>query len=301
MKKLLLCSLIGFASPSYADFIGLYGKVGVWNAGFEGTVSGTEDKKKREANNQTIPSFETRGLDNDNHITGWVAFEHPTPFIPNIRLGYTGVKSSGLSTENISTDKITATINGVPNVTYDAGQPIYTTMQFDAIDVTAYWEVLDNWLNLDLGLTLRKMDGDFSETVGETPFPARVFGGSDGCGGMRPEVVSYGVGTALGCVRPETTKVTPIDILIPMIYAKGQFDIPFTGAYVAATLQGMSASGNSMVDIDIETGYNFNLTVMDIGASIGYREATLNAKDLDDLYAKDAKLSGVYGALNIHF
>ncbi len=301
MKKLLLCSLIGFASPSYADFIGIYGKAGIWNAGFEGTVAGIKDKIKRDANSQTIPSFETRGLDNDNHITGWVAFEHPTPFIPNIRLGYTGVESSGWSTENISTDKISVMHNGV-QITYDGSQPIYTTMQFDAWDGTIYWELLDNWVNLDLGLTFRKMDGDFKETIEATALPIQQFGGADGCGGLEPTTVILGGFISLpGCIRPETTAVTPIDILVPMVYAKGQFDLPFTGAYVAATLQGMSASGNSMIDIDIEAGYNLNLTVMDIGISIGYREATLNAKDLDELYAKDAKLSGTYGALNVHF
>lgn len=307
MKKILLASLVALPSSAFADFIGLHGQVGIWNAELDGVVVGIPDKIKRDALGQDIPSFEDRGLEDSNNITGWMAFEHPVPILPNVRLGYTSVDAQGTSPEgkDISTDKIEGfSYNGVNGLSYEVLQSVQTDMNFDAIDGTVYWEVLDNWVSIDLGLTVRSMNGEFVEHIGETAFPARVFGGSNGCGDPEtssPAIVNIsGFSNAQGCLRSPISQVTPIDLIMPLAYIKGQFDIPFSGFYGAVTFQGLGIGDNSMFDIDAEVGYMFDLTVMELGASIGYRRATLDAKDLEGLYA-DATLEGTHFNLKLHF
>ncbi len=298
MKHLLLTAAATclWAPFAQADFIGVYGKAGVWNASFEGSVASVKDKTAREQRDQDIPTFSDRGFEEDNHNTGWIAFEHPIPFIPNLRLAYTALSSAYTSPGDISVDKATnIEVNGV-QVTFDAGQPIDTDMTFDVIDGTLYWELLDNVASLDLGITVRSMDGEFTESIDETILPIVPQGTCS-----TPTRVSVsGILTVDGCTRPPQTSITPIDIILPMLYGKVRFDLPFSGLYTAMTAQGISFDGNTMTDIDIEFGYLFNFTVMEAGFSVGYRRAELKSKDLEGLFA-DASIDGFHTSLDIHF
>ena len=304
MKKILLASLMALPSSAFADFIGIHGQLGGWNADFSGTVASTLAKDSREKLGQIIPSFEERGFDKDNHLTGWIALEHPIPFLPNVRLGYTNIETGYLSAIDISIDKVTGgPYNNIPGgINYDSGQPIFTELNLDVIDGSIYWELLDNWVSLDLGLTVRNLNGEFVETIDETPLPIQAFGGSDGCGPFEParvELVNVGI-VVDGCIRPSSSTTTPIDLTLPMLYGKVRFDIPMSGFYAAGTFQGVSFDGNSMTDFDVQAGYMFDFTVIELGASIGYRRSSLKSNDLDGLYA-DSDLTGSYASLNIHF
>ena len=298
MKHLLLTAAVTclWAPFTQADFIGVYGKVGVWNASFKGTVASVEDKKAREGREQDIPTFSDRGFEEDIHNTGWIAFEHPIPFIPNLRLAYTALSSAYTSPGDISIDKaIGVRVNDV-EVTFDAGQPIDTDMSFDVIDGTMYWELLDNVASLDLGITVRSMDGEFKESIDETILPIVPQGTCS-----TPTRVSIsGLLTVDGCTRPPQTSITPIEIILPMLYGKVRFDVPFSGLYTAVTAQGISFDGNTMTDIDIELGYMFNLITIEAGVSVGYRHAALKSKDLEGLFA-DASIDGFQAAFDIHF
>lgn len=309
MKKLLLASLMALPTSAFADFIGIHGEIGTWNASFKGKTAAVADKQKRNNIGLEIPSFKERGFEEDNQIVGWVAFEHPLPFIPNIRIAYLGASSTGTSEEEIVLDvfKVNTSINGVPTtITFQDESRIITEMTLDSIDGTLYWELLDNWVNLDLGFTIRKLDGSFEETAIDDVFlplgPINQLATCDAQNWPRQTVLGNGLIPVEGCTRPgfALKSTTPIDLVIPLLYSKLQLDLPFSGLFAAATLQGMSFDGSSMLDMDIEVGYMFDLTVMELGASIGYRRATLEANNLESLYA-DTTLEGAHLNFKLHF
>lgn len=308
-KRLLITAIASLCSTTVqADFIGVHGRIGVWNATFEGETAALGDKRQREASGLEIPSFKERGFEEDGHNVGWVAFEHPIPFLPNIRIAYLEASSSGTSDELITLEafSVSGSIGGVPATTTFLDQSrLETDMSFDTFDGTLYWELLDNWVSLDLGLTIRQLDGSFDEiAIDDTLLPLGAIGQLDACraNGWPIQDLSAGGISVQGCTRPGSaiTQSTPIDIILPMLYTKAQFDLPFSGLYAAATFQGITADGNTMTDIDLELGYMLDLTVLEVGAYVGYRRAQLTSKDLDGLFA-DASLDGIQAGLSIHF
>lgn len=310
MKKLVLAAALLSPSAAFADFIGVHGSIGSWNAAYKGETAALKDKAKREAQNLEIPTFEERGFSDDGHSFGWIAFEHPIPFLPNIKLSHLSAESEGFSAEKIALERFEysypvadfqATASGV-----DASK-VHTIMDLEVLDATLYWELLDNWISLDAGLTIRKLDGVFIESVSEEiPLPlGAIPGGLEACerqGWEQDDYLVNGLIPIVACIRPPygVSSSTNIDMVLPLIYLKAQFDLPLSGFYTALTAQALSDGDNGMVDLDIELGYMFDFNVMEAGASIGYRRASLDAEDLSDIYA-DSSLDGYYAGLKFHF
>ncbi len=76
----------------------------------------------------------------------FVTLEHPVPILPNVRVLSTSLDHSGSGTTSF-------TINGE---TFTG--TVSNEGSFDQTDITAYWEVLDNVVSLDLGLTAKLVD-----------------------------------------------------------------------------------------------------------------------------------------------
>lgn len=299
MKKLLATAFITSISlTTYADFIGVYGSIQTWEGEIDGAVAGQADfeaftrlfeenplifqqvpsGRSGDTPPPVIPSFRDRGVQFQYHASAWLAFEHPLPYLPSIRLALTDISYSGDSESNAPTQFL---IEAGPAAFSETGLPIFpfdtvvTRFDMEVIDISLYYEVLDGRFNLDLGLTFRQLKGDFNESVEE------ILNGP--------------------IMRPATTKTTPIDLAIPLLYAKTQFNLPFIdGLSLVTTTSALSAGGATMIDFDGEIVYTFDLGVFEIGASFGYRYANLEATDFQDLFA-DASIAGVHGGIIIHF
>jgi outer membrane protein len=140
-----------------------------------------------------------------------MAFEHPIPLLPNIRLE----KSSLSNTGNAST---TYQFNG--NTT--SGNFEAT---LDTTDAILYYRILDNWVNLDLGLDVRKLDGQF--TIG--------------------------------------AESSSVSATVPMLYASAAFDLPLTGLSVGADYKVVSYSGSTYNDMRIRAAYEFGVVGIEAG------------------------------------
>lgn len=122
MKKQLLslCLPVVLACTSFsasaAMILGFDAGVYVWQTSTTGTV-GVDD---------------SAGMEGDNNVA-YFAFEHPIPFVPNVKLQTTDmVAASGTNTIDLShTDSI------------------------------LYYEILDNFISVDIGLTSRAFDGSY--------------------------------------------------------------------------------------------------------------------------------------------
>jgi len=73
------------------------------------------------------------GYDGDNNVT-YFAFEHPVPIVPNVKLQITDMaSSSGTNSVDLS-----------------------------HTDSTLYYEILDNIVSIDVGITVRAFDGTYN-------------------------------------------------------------------------------------------------------------------------------------------
>lgn len=245
MKKLALLTALTLTTAPLVQadtVLGVYAGFGSWDASFDGTAG--------------KPSIDLNDLgaeDNKNSFY-YIALEHPIPLIPNIRLAHTEISSE--QTSPISKSFSLGSIN------FAAGEDVTSEINLTHTDATLYYELLDNWVNLDLGLTARQFDG---------------------------------------FIRASTltkNKKVKIDTPLPMLYGKAQFDLPFSGLSVGIEGNVVSYQDFDVTDYSAKVSYLFD-SVLDIGAEAGYRSFSITANDGD--LKTDLELKGPYLALIAHF
>lgn len=243
MKILIMALGLTLASPlAFADrILGLHGGVGYWLGDYSGELG--------------EPSISTSDLDLDDSDNSYIylALEHPIPLVPNIRAQYNHINSDQTST--ISSD---FSLDGVQ---FSAGEEILSELELNHVDVTLYYQLLDNWINLDLGLTARQFDGF-----------AFVQGASE-------------------------SQEVDLDAVVPMVYGMAQFDLPFTGWSLGAEGNAFSFDDNELTDYSVRLRYMLQ-SVLDLGVELGYREMSL---ELDGRAQTDLDMDGIYGALVFKF
>jgi len=136
MKKLLLSAFIAFLPMTgmAATILGFQIGGGSW----EQTPSG--------ALVSTVGSDTLKETEKGEGYT-YFSLEHPVPLVPNIRLANTKVSA--------------------------VGNTVITSVEIDQTDATLYYEILDNVISLDLGITARNTDGQVAGT-GSTTFSETV-------------------------------------------------------------------------------------------------------------------------------
>jgi len=244
MKKLPLVLTLSLITPfAHADrILGLYAGAGAWNSDYDG-----------KAGDPSI-SLKELGVKKDYNNYFFVALEHAVPFVPNIRFTQTNISSKQTGTISKSFT--------IGDATYTANESVKSDFDLGHRDLTLYYQLLDNWVNLDLGMTARKFDG-YVKTDSTT-----------------------------------TSEKLTVDETLPMLYGKAQFDLPFTG--LSAGIEGNFTryQDNSLNDYTAKITYLFDAAV-DLGVEIGYRKMSLKISD-NDLDA-DLTLKGPYAGLILHF
>lgn len=261
LVPLLLITAATFTSNAIADTLGLRAGVEYWRADLSGEAQNLTSRIKKTGKPVKFDDWQFYG---ETYNSVWVNFEHPVPFAPNIRMTYTNI-------ENAKEKTIKHTLKNA------SGETVYYTQDsvallFDNIDFTFYYEVLDNWINLDVGLTARSLNGEFEaiSTIGD------------------------------GLTKPIQDR-SKLSEILPLIYLNGRFDVPFVeGVYIQSVINGISYKGNTLYDADLRVGYELDLLALDLGVYTGYRRMVLESKDLGNLYA-DAYMDGLIAGLEVHF
>lgn len=193
------------------------------------------------------------GLVKKDNSYAFVAIEHPIPVLPNIRLTLTQLLAEA---DNVLSREITFN-----DRTYSASTAIRAEVDLSFTDATFYYEVLDNWLSLDLGLTARNFDG---------------FAKIDSNGSLN----RYDFNETL-----------------PLLYVNAEAALPFTGLSVRAKLQGLSIDDSSLTDSQISLAYESSIG---LGGEVGYRNMTIELDDLSDL-SSDLESKGAFAGVTYHF
>lgn len=242
MRKLMLAvggSLILVAPLSQADVVGLGASVSYWDSDLSG---------KAATNNDLVDVENDLNLGGDSTANASLYLEHPVPVLPNIRINYTRVKQSGRGQVGLV---------GFDGVTGD----VQSDFDLEQLDLTLYYEVLDNWVNLDLGLTARDLAGDL--TVQE--------------------------------VNGLATSETSVDAVIPMGYLAARFDLPFTGVSVGTEGNFISYGGDSLLDFNAYGQYEMAL----LRFRAGYRQMSIDYEDGNDRL--DVEIGGPFVSAGVSF
>lgn len=151
MKKLALVSAILIAAPLSANANLLFtvgAKASIWDAKPTGQI---DDNASVESDGLNFKSENGKQLS--------VFFEHPVPFIPNVKLKRTDLDMDGSGT-------LSKPINfaGDP---YSEGVDVNSNIDISHTDATLYWglPLPLPYIDIDFGLTARMFDGDASVAV----------------------------------------------------------------------------------------------------------------------------------------
>ena len=122
-------------------------------------------------------------------------------------------------------------------------------------DVTLYYELLDNWTEIDAGFTFRSLKGEMQIQTSRTS-----------------DSVSYST-------------------LIPMLYGKVRFNIPSTDISLQAETNLVSYSDITSYDVALSARYTF---MMGAGIEAGYKTLHLDSDDLVDGLHTNLDFTGPY-------
>ena len=246
MKKTLSCSLLIASTlvPSFANadlFLGLHAGASIW----QGDIGGEIGSDPQSADNL--------GFSSENYNSYYLAVE--LIGFPEIRLAKTNINT--LANGRLTSD---FDLNGI---SYPVSTDLTTDFDLSATDLTVYWQVLDAFVSLDLGVTARYMDGTVAVSDGITD-----------------DQVDY-------------------SLIVPLGFARARFDLPFTGWHLEGDTHIISYGGDSFSDSAVKLGWQTE-SLADFGLNIGYRQMSVKVDDLDGFNA-DLDISGPFATATFHF
>src|SRR5690554_7236901 len=253
MKKLALVSAILIAAPLSANANLLFtvgAKASIWDAKPTGQI---DDDASVESDGLNFKSENGKQLS--------VFFEHPVPFIPNVKLKRTDLDmdGSGELTKEITFAQENFTVN----------EQISSNIDISHTDAILYWglPIPLPYINVDFGLTARMFDGD-----------ASVTGASD----------------------PANPKSVDLDMSLPMAYGAVKVGSPF-GIYATADLNWIGFGDNKMTDLSAAVGYELPIPIVDVGVEVGYRGINLQTDRKDVDVAADLDTKGMFYGVSVAF
>ena len=240
----LLATLTATPLLATADIAGLYAGTGVWQSSPTGTLGNT-----------SISLENTLNFDEENSNYFFIALEHPIPLLPNLRLTRTDLEWAGQGVVSAGTS--------LDEVVFPSDQAVAANLDLSHTEVTFYYEILDNIVDLDLGLTARLFDGEAS---------------------------------LIGATQQERVE---LDAVIPMLYGRAGIDLPFTGLSAALSGNWVDVNDVSLTDWSAEVNYDFKIApTLEAGLSIGYRSMLIEIDDQDELQS-DAEFDGLFIGLRL--
>lgn len=241
-SQMCVVALFGAVSvPAMADVIGFTGGASAWWASNSGDLTA----------GSTYDLEGNLGLDSEAFYTVHAAFEHPVPFLPNVKLQYHNMAQSGTGTVANST---------FLGQTFAGG--IEADVDLSHIDGIFYYEVLDNWVNIDVGLNFKVFNGEV-------------------------EVQEQG-----GLSNASRN----IDEFIPLLYANVALDLPFTGLSVGVEASALAYDDNEVYDAALRLRQNLSVAY----AELGYRQLAISLDNVNSI-GVDAEMSGPYLSVGVDF
>lgn len=235
-----LTFILFFSGGLYADVLGGEVSFGLFHHNAEGTT--------QYHSSHTIHIANTLQYTQNQNLFLQAYIEHPIPLLPNVKLAYAPLLHSHTAdVSNFSWGDI-----------HNYNGPIESSFTMHYTDATLYYELLDNWVELDTGFTFRFLKGSMNVTT--------IKG---------KERVSYAGG-------------------FPLLYAKARFLIPSTE--LSFQLETNLVALSSITSYDYALSARYTLT-LGLGLEAGYKQFSIKSDILADGFQIDTSFSGLYAAV----
>ena len=200
-------------------------------------------------------------FDDQTNSNFYLALEHPLPLVPNIKIQRSDMNADGEVSVSSSFT--------FDSELFSANTALTTDIDLVSTDFILYYELFDNDLiSFDLGVNGKQLDGNVFVQVKDDP----------------------------------TTK-GELDFsgILPMLYSKIEFGVPFTGlgAYIEGSF--LSIGDHKVTDYQAVVTYSLldNIAI-DTTLQLGFRAMKTELEDLDNLYS-DLEFSGAFAGIEVHF
>lgn len=171
------------------------------------------------------------------------------------------LQHTDLKTDANGTLAATLVIDGT---TYNASENVVSDLDLSHTDITLFYSPFNNWVQLNLGLTARHFNGEAVITSTTT----------------------------------NTTESLDLDEWLPLIYAGAQLELPLTGWYLGADINGLSYDDSSLVDYSTALGYSSDGLVADVAIELGYRAFALKTDNING-FEGNVDIDGVFLSLGV--
>ncbi len=239
--------ILTFVSPVkvQADtLLGLYFSASHWQPDFSGDMN---------YDGSDINIEDQLNIEDDSSTVFSIALEHPIPLLPNIKLQRTTLDTSSIAT--LGSD---LTFGGI---TFPDGTQLQSLLDFSHTDYILYYELLDNWVSLDLGINVINFDGNII-------------------------LESEGLNSDL-----------ELDEFVPTLYGKASFELPLTGAYLGAEGSIIGSGDAAISDYKVFVGWESDFG---LGAELGLHRFGADWEDIEDSHG-DLVFDGYYASVIFHF
>lgn len=191
--------------------------------------------------------------DNSN-VDYFIIFEHAVPYWPNLKIKRNNIQSDGLMSVRL------------PDVLSGNIARVNADINLSHTDVVLYYELMDSWVNLDLGLS------------------AKYFNGHNR---FKYVLLDY-------TLYRDDTKFSD---WLPMLYLQTQFELPLTGLSAKAAVESITFDRNRATNFELSLQYQNSFG---LAADIGYRKLDVNLKNYKN-FKSDLKANGYYLGVNYSF
>ncbi|AKF23987.1 hypothetical protein YH65_00100 [Sulfurovum lithotrophicum] len=255
IKKFVLASLLA-STVLYADMAGGEISIGMYSHSPSGYASYTEPYTGLGLGTSADVE-DTLHWDSNENVFLKAYIEHPVPILPNIKLAYTQLSHEGKGEVG---DFTWGGIN-IPTL-----GTIENNLDISKYDLTLYYELLDNWVEADIGVTLGYIDGNIAVTAL----------------------------TGIGPTSISTTENTDFSFFMPTLYGKARFNIPNTDLSLQFEGDIFSYDDTTYYNYELSARYTFS---MGLGIEAGYKAQHLDSSDLIDGLVVDMDFNGPYAAV----
>ncbi|MCB1647772.1 MAG: hypothetical protein KDI36_20095, partial [Pseudomonadales bacterium] len=92
------------------------------------------------------------------------------------------------------------------------------------------------------------------------------------------------------------------DVVLPMLYGRARFNLPFTGTWVGGDINYVGYSGNQIADYALKIGWETeNFIFPEFGIEGGYRKFSIEVDEDDADVDVNTDIDGIFINLTAHF
>ena len=150
-SSLIFCIVLLLPSITVADVLGVRAGANYWMYDLSGTA---RYETQNSANDIDVNN--DLGYDDGSNGIYYISFEHPVPFLPNVKLSYTKIDED-------ASGRLSKTVD-FGDLTFPVNEQVDSDFELEQTDIILYYSPLDNVVNIDLGLNAKYIDSHASIT-----------------------------------------------------------------------------------------------------------------------------------------